>query len=351
MSSDGTLASSSAECTSAPDDFFCRKRPRTPVTEQNPKSQHYVQRAYLEGFQDPQLEGAGENLVWVYLPEKSPFRQRPGEVAVINYYYCHQDEETRKFDAEHHLQRLEDLAMPALHDLRLRQFDLSPQDRLTFAGYIALSHTRVPAFERSMNRLSSLVTGKQLELTTRDDKALQAVVNDMKQRSGEDITLEEFRKQLTGGTVKVTQENRGWSLRQMFHMLLFLQEVIFKMEWTFFVAPEGDSGFLTSDNPVSLFDPMGGIGGTGFASSPAAHFTFPVSREVCLLAKHQSGPASIKLSASQVRFVNKATIERVDSQLYAPFRSLSVQAILDSVIKTRPAKKEVLLKKGKLVEE
>ncbi len=320
------------------------------MAEQNPKSQHYVQQAYLNGFLDPQLERKKRSFLWVYISGKSPFPQRPDQVAVINNYYCHGDQQTRKFDAEHHLQRLEDLAMPSLRELRLRHFELSLQDQLTFAGYIALSHTRVPAFERSMNRISSLVTGKQLELTVRDDQALQSVLDKIREESGEAITLNEFRKRLSGGNVKLTQENRGWSLNQMFQMTMFLQEVIFKMKWTFLLAPDDDDGFLTCDNPVSLFDPMQGFAGTGFASSPAAHFTFPISRDICLLASHQPRRAAIELNSSQVRSVNKGTIGQADVQLYAPFKSAHVQTILDSAIKHRPARKEVLIKKGRLVE-
>jgi hypothetical protein len=321
------------------------------MAEQNPKSQHYVQEAYLNGFLDPQLERKKKCFLWVYLPGKSPFHQRPDQVAVINHYYCHQDEQTRKFDAEHNLQRLENLAMPSLRELRLRHFELSLQDKLTFAGYIALSHTRVPAFERSMNRISSLVTGKQLELTVRDDQALQSVIDKIREESGEDHTIEEFRKGITSGNVKLTQGNRGWSLSQMFQKTLFLQKVIFEMKWTFLLAPEGDEGFLTSDNPVSLFDPMRGFAGTGFSSSPAAHFTFPISRDVCLLASHKRGGAAIEVNSSQARSVNKGTIGQADSQVYAPFKSAHVQNLLNYAIKARPRRTEVLMKKGKLVEE
>ncbi|MCI0724988.1 MAG: DUF4238 domain-containing protein, partial [Acidobacteria bacterium] len=220
---------------------------------EKPKSQHYVQRAYLEGFQDPALEKNGEGFIWVYMPGKSPFRQRPERVARRNYYYCHEREEQRQFQAEHGLQKLEDVALPVLRQLRERRFGLSPEDRLTFAGYIALSHTRVPTFERSIDRISSLIAAKQLEFVTNDKRALEWTVAKIRERTGENIDPEEYRKKLTGGTVEVKQASREWSLRQMFEMMLFLQQVVFHMNWTFLLAPEDDPGFLTSDNPVSLF--------------------------------------------------------------------------------------------------
>lgn len=96
---------------------------------------------------------------------------------------------------------------------------------------------------------------------------------------------------------------------------------------------------------------MKGFGGIGFASSPFAHFTFPISRDVCLLAGHEPRPATAVINSSKVRSVNKGTITRADSQLYAPFKSLTLQRTLDSVTEKRPPEKRILLKKGKLVEE
>jgi len=323
------------------------------VPGEEPKSQHYVHRAYLEGFQDLELEKKGKSFVWVYMRGKSPFRQRPERVAKRNYYYCYEREEQRQFQVECGLQKLEDLALPILRQFRERRFALGAEDRLTFAGYIALSHTRVPTFEKSMDRLASLMAAKQLEFVANDKRALEWATAKIREDTGEDIDPQEFHKKLTGGTVEVKQANREWSLGQMFQMMLFLQQVIFDMKWAFLLAPEDDAGFLTSDNPVSLFDPVGGgpLGGIGFASSAAAHFTFPNSRGVCLLAQHQQGPATAELNGSKVRSVNKGTITRADSQLYAPFESASVQKILDSVVSQRTALGRVLFKKGRVIEK
>jgi hypothetical protein len=191
-----------------------------------------------------------------------------------------------------------------------------------------------------------------LELIANDPRALEWAVTKMREHTGEDVDPEKFRKDLTGGTVEVTQAERGWSLRMMLEMMVFLQQVIFTMNWTFLLTPEDDSGFLTSDNPVALFDPVGGpVGGIGFASSPVAHFTFPISREICLLAQHQRGPEAAQLNGSRVRSVNKGTITRADSQLYAPFKSSAVQGILDSIVKQRRGSGKVLFSKGRVVEE
>jgi len=189
-----------------------------------------------------------------------------------------------------------------------------------------------------------------MELLANDKKALDSVVKEMSDRTGESIDPEDFRKKLTGGSVVVTQGNRGWTVQQMFENLLMLQQVIFDMKWAFLLAAHDTDGFLTSDNPVSLFDPAAGpMRGIGFASSPVAHFTFPLSRGICLLAHHMRGPETRELNALQVRSINKANITRTDSQLYSPFVSLGVQKLLNDVVKLKGGPRKVLFSKGRTV--
>src|SRR6185312_9585533 len=125
----------------------------------------------------------------------------------------------------------------------------------------------------------------------------------------------------TGGSVVVTQANRGWSIRMMFEMTMELQIIIDRMSWCFLIAPPDDPGFLTTDNPVALYDPDKlPWGGIGFASSPGAHFAFPISREICLIGQHRSAPVVQKVNSAGVRETNKGNITRCETQLYAPFK-------------------------------
>jgi len=74
----------------------------------------------------------------------------------------------------------------------------------------------------------------------------------------------------------------------MIQVMMLIQEIVCDMCWAFLLAPGGDPGFLTSDNPVALFDAPGlDVPGTGFLSSPDTYLTFPVCRNVCLRAKHR----------------------------------------------------------------
>lgn len=132
----------------------------------------------------------------------------------------------------------------------------------------------------------------------------------------------------------------------MIRAMMWMQKVVFDMCWSFLIAPDGDPGFITSDNPVSLFGPPG-------VAAQGAYFTFPVSRDLCLFAKHRPGTpqAILRMNAAKVREVNKGTISRADTQLYAPFESPKVQELLNSVVSARGKPKRVMIKYGQVVEE
>jgi len=315
------------------------------------KSQHYVHRAYLQGFCDPQLEREGKSAVWMYMPNKSPFPQRPERVAKRNYYYCFQHENQRQFRAEHDLQKIEDLALPILRRVRECDLGLSADDRLLFSAYIGLSHTRVPRFQRTVDRFSCVMSAKHLEAVVSNPERIDNIAAKVSEETGKKLSREDIEKAATG-TFEVTQGNRGWSLGQMFVSVNKLQFLISNMNWTLLLCPADDPGFLTSDNPVSLFDPAAHPrGAIGFASSPAAHFTFPLSRNVCMLAQHVNAAKVLKLNSSQVRAVNTNTIKRCDSQIYAPFKSEAIQHMLDETAASRKEPGRVLFSKGRVVQE
>lgn len=197
--------------------------PPSAARRPEPKQQHYVHRAYLEGFVDPDLERRGESYVWAYLPGKSPFRQKPDRIAKRNYYYCFDRENRRQFDFEHTLQKLEDVSLPIVRRLRSRQFQFDPEDRLTLAGYIALSYTRVPRFEGLVNRMATLDAAFHLQDFTSDPENLKLLAREESERTGKEVTPEQLLNTLNAGSVYLTQTNRGWSLEQMVRIMMMLQ--------------------------------------------------------------------------------------------------------------------------------
>lgn len=290
--------------------------------------------------------------MWLYMPGKRPFPQAPERLAKRNYYYCHSQENKRQFLAEDILQKLENATLPILNRLRAGDFAIGLEDRLTFAGYVALSYTRVPTFERFVNHLATLNSAMQLEHVANNRSALELAVAEMEKESGEKVDVDDYHRKLIGGSVYAEQTSRAWSLKQMFESMLNLQKDIYKMFWTFLTAPTGDDGFLTSDNPVAFFHPSEGMNAQiGSTIIAAPHFTFPICKEICLLVQAYRNAGQITLSASDVRQVNGGTITRADRQLYSPFKSDTVQALFDRIHKETVRPRRVLLRRGRVVVE
>ena len=311
-----------------------------------PKGQHFVHRASVEAFQDPTFATRREPALWVYMPGKHPFRQRPERVAKRNYYYCYERDGRRDFSVETEmLQALEGYSTPILEKLSSGNFALTDEERLNFAGYVALTFTRVPVFQERTDRLVALMQAKQLEAVIHTPGALEGFAREI----GEDA--EKLRATMKSGSVIVEQSSRGWSIKQMAEVMLGLQPIINGMQWMFAAAPDGSDGFLTSDNPVCVFDHTPPFpGAVAFLSSPNSFFTFPLSSQICLIGAHKQVTSSAKFTEGEVREVNKGTISRCDQQLYASFPSTKIQSLLDK-FRLGKIPKRVKLIRGRVVEE
>jgi len=148
------------------------------------------------------------------------------------------------------------------------------------------------------------------------------------------------------------QKRQRWQAERLVLLFLTLQKDIYKMFWTFLFAPDGDDGFITSDNPVAFFHPAEGINERiGSATLAAPHFTFPICKEICLLVQPFRNPSQVALNSSNVRQVNRGTITRADGQLYAPFNSVAVQTLFDKINKQTKRPRRVLLRHGRVVVE
>jgi hypothetical protein len=281
------------------------------------------------------------------MPNKKPFKQLPEKIARRHYYYCHEEDGKRLFIGEKGLAKMESIANPLLQRIRNKNFNLTADEHLTFAGYIALSYCRVPTFERRLNNLYTFMQAKNLEWIIGNEEIHRRLIERSK-AEGDPIDLEKLRDDIKNGSTVLTQENRGWSIKRMFETADMLQDVIDLMHWSFLHADERDDGFLTTDNPVSVFDPLSPRG-PAFQSSREAHFLFPVSRTLCLLGTHYK-LLDRKCSAYEVRQINRQNIECADTQVYAPFKSEGVQKILNNQCADRKYSR-VLLRKGKAVIE
>lgn len=290
-----------------------------------PKSQHYVQLAYLEAFCDPvPHERTGAPFLWIHAANQRVRRQIPKECAVENYFYCHEAEGQRSFLGEEFLADLETASDDVLKAAQRGSLPTSLRDRFTLAGYVAMSLVRTPASKRLIDQSAVDLSVQQIRDLISDPIRHAEYCAEMERETGEKVDPEESKRKLRGGKVRAVQTSRGWSLRQMAELMMQFQEMFMRMR--LLVLHASDGLFLTSDCPVRVHDPS-----TAPLLPPnflAFEMLFPLSRGYCLAGTYSAGPTRLELGADQVRNINRLLVRQADRCVYAPFDAEYIQAEL-----------------------
>ena len=183
----------------------------------NPKAHHYVQRAYLEGFCDPELSvQAGRPRLRVYSPNRPMRTQSPRECAVENYFYCFGQNGERNFEVEKVLAEMEAASEQVLNAARSGRLPRNPTDRLTLAGYIALSIVRTPTAKRIVDKAYIDTYVERFRELIDTPGQLEAYLEEEAEMTGIQRDADEERSKLKGGKMRAIQTSHGGSLLMMF---------------------------------------------------------------------------------------------------------------------------------------
>jgi hypothetical protein len=291
-----------------------------------PKAHHYVQCAYLEGFCDPQLNnGLAAHRLRVYAPDRPPRTQIPRECAVQNYFYCFDQDGRRNFLVERTLAEMESMSAPVLQAARQGRLPTNGTDRLTLAGYIALSMVRTPTAKRIVDQAYIDSCVAQLRELIDTPGRLETYLEEEEKRTGVKQDAEESRRKVKGGKIRAVQNSHAGSLQMMFQQFPVFQERIVNMHWTML---RSDALFLTCDHPVTLHSPRGRL--THLQPGQIdPDFLFPVSRKFCLAGSSLPMSAYAHVDAEQTKVFNVALIRRAERFVFSPFHARYIQEELD----------------------
>ncbi len=267
-----------------------------------PKRHHYLPEFYLDRF-------TGSGRLWVFDRSKGQLRgTTPRNTAVIGHYYSFTDESgERRADVERLLAAIEAAAKPAFDALESGA-DFSREDRFRLARFLGLLMARTPAFERSLNEITTGFAEVILRKNLEDPEAAKNF----------DGPPEEFIEYLDSGefALEVGDNTRlGLMLKQGDNF----GERFFCASWLIAKADRNTS-FVTCDNPFGLlFPPEIPTAKREWAwgvSRPEIVRTFPLSPQTCILFNELGDDMrTIELTRDQVRYVNLATI--VETETYA----------------------------------
>lgn len=249
-----------------------------------PRRHHFVPRFYLEGFC-----AEDSRALAVYDRVRNAYRaQRPSEVAHRRDYYAYEDEQgNRFFDIEAALGELETAASHSMR--RVDNGDeLTDDDRMALATYVAFQYTRTPAYAAWLGAFRAHGAGRE-EVETLPEPPDPAV-----------------------GRVEAI----GAMLR---HAPRFAH-VFLRLNWTIWRRESERTSFVTSDSPVCRVwrdQPEEHVyAGAGFLS-PEVITILPLSQASALAVSGIGDQmAQRPLTRDQVRRVNLAVVSQAQHYVF-----------------------------------
>ncbi|WP_372724786.1 DUF4238 domain-containing protein [Novipirellula sp.] len=223
---------------------------------------HYVPRKYLKGFTDPS-EPLG---LWQFDKKTNSYSRVRASIAKIA-------QEPGYYDGEVESLLNELVEIPgnrALDQLRLGNFTLSEDDRLSLATYMATMTHRVPVHRAKADKMGpdvlKDVTARmrdEIRQCGREKNILERLVE---QRIAE---LDEIETRMSESLPPEVQDSMycPWPSARTIGL-------IYTMHWRF-VHAASDQKFVTSDNPVFYFEYYG-------LARRESEITFPVSSELAI---------------------------------------------------------------------
>lgn len=289
--------------------------PVPPETETEVKSQHFVQRAYLEAFcSDVPSAKTGERFLWVHTAKKR-WQATPSACATENYFYCHDPGDgSKSFLGETFLSDLEAASMDVLRAAQKGDLPTRLQDRLTLTGYVAMALARTPSAKAAMHHAAAVDAIDSVNELINDPVRLADYCAELA-RMGEVTTPQEVKAKLTGGRVRVSQTDRSFSLKMMAEQIMFFQSMFMRMNLCILHATKG--AFVTSDRPVTVADPSTA---PVFTDGRISHeLVFPLCKNFCLIGTFCKTGCRLEVGPQILQALNAKQAREADRFVYAPF--------------------------------
>lgn len=279
------------------------------ANQNKPKRNHHIlPELYLKGF----VIKKDEPFIWVYKRgeeynpgqgkiSNNPYKESIGGIYERDFYAEPQKTKGEDFEIfENELEQLEKPCDLIFQKLRSRQM-INSAEKHQFSIYIEMMRRRVRAGREMIRRLLP-----QHSVEYEPSKKLF-------QRLNWPNTYEtrEYLKEFSKGMV----QQEGFDIRMHNRTSTaapdsLLIEVLEKMTWNFYIAPDGYS-FFTGDNPVFISDEFG-------LRKNVSELSFPISTDIVLVASWnkmlKEGLAETK--PQFVKEINRRTASKASREIY-----------------------------------
>ena len=290
----------------------------------NPKRHHFLPKSYLDGF-------ARDGFVWLYDRVKNEYRcQQPLNTAVIGNYYVFENKDGQKdYSLENFFSKIEGSAKSTIGKLEGRG-EISPEERLYLANFIALLSVRSPKFDRQMNEVADASAKHIVKYAIPNVDAAGTLVKQYSEKTGEtQITAESMFDFIHQDKFKI-QVHRNTVISAMLDLAQKVTFEVAMMDWMV-VHAHPSSAFITSDEPIGFIVPdefrQSGEPVLGLASQKIVKLV-PLSQRVALmLGQFGGGFGHMGMHRDQVRFANKLVASECDRYVIGRDKAL-VQSVV-----------------------
>jgi hypothetical protein len=256
-----------------------------------PRLQHYVTKAYLDGFLEP-----GQEHLYCYGRKKSePYRSAPDKLARIRDYYSYKmPDGTQNDSLEHRIEKeVESPGILIIRDLCAEKTRLKWQQREILSRLVGLQKLRVPYEREFMDRHSKESITQSIEQLKQHSKgkesadpAMMVAISPFGVPPPDHEWFQVKQSELIAEQERMQADPEGFSRENFIDLAFSLAKVFEHMKWTVCFTSR-TMQFVTSDCPVvTVFRNQSGLP-SGLLSSDCEIF-FPLSGKALLKMEHDT---------------------------------------------------------------
>jgi hypothetical protein len=261
------------------------------MAKARPKQQHYVTKAYLDGF----LTQNANQLV-CYARNGKMFPRRTQDIAKERNFYAYKNEKGEWDDSLEEIigRTVEDPGLPVLQKLAKGNTRLKWEERTALAMLVAFQEVRTPAsFQRTIDYTKAMTEKllREVRAANPTQKTIDLVGKDGKKST---VTLAEMEE----SQADLEKDNSFDKLKLAMGPAMELYQYYRQMKFTVYY-PLGLQKFVTSDTPVIRVYSQSGYG-TGI-NRKDVEIRFPVSSGAFLTITHDLKLAEQLIRASDAK--------------------------------------------------
>lgn len=271
--------------------------------------QHFVSRFYLDAFLAPKAQK-----IWEFSIEDGKWRNKPTKKSAVvpDLYTLDDVASDDKLAYEEMFQKIESGTARTIKKV-IQGKELSDQERADLAGFVGFCQTRTPGDLELQTNFYQQLLDVQFEMYRGNREALDQLKSDFKVRTGKDLD-DEFLENLK------LKPKKHLVLHGMAQKMKVAGELLAQMRLTVLRTDSPVFSFITSDYPVSIYDPTipkGSFFGAGLGF-PNVEVFLPLGRKVgVLLTNKPDLPEEGLATDLQLEQLNSRTIAFAQKFVYA----------------------------------